>query len=205
MSMDGDQLGFDALLSDADQDNAARVLERETAHLPSDLDAAIAYHRKQIEDHHTAMLACDFKTALAIRRDAKLLARKLNNGDPGILAHGDAPGNVLVRACSAPEGSIPRWGQDGRFTIELHDIAIDVKMHGMFGIAASSMPYLGFEIRAVDKSKPFLSNTGYRSFLGCSVESEVGLTVEAFVKRLLAHYIETDLRGKLIAISMKIR
>jgi len=203
--MEASQLGFDALLNEADQDNAARVFERETAHLPGDLDTAIAHHRQQIEDHHAAMLACAFETALAIRRDAKLLARKLNNGDPGILAHENAPGYVLARDCAAPDDNTPLWGQDGRFTILLHDISIDVTMHGMFGIGASSVPYLGFEIRAVDKSKPFLSNTGYRSFLGCSVEAETGLTVDTFVTRVLTQHIEAELRGKLVAISTQFR
>ena len=36
MTTDTNQLGFDALLLDADKGNAERAFDRETAHLPSD-------------------------------------------------------------------------------------------------------------------------------------------------------------------------
>lgn len=44
MSKHSEQLGFDALLETAAQDNAARAFEVETAHLPSDWEEAVAYH-----------------------------------------------------------------------------------------------------------------------------------------------------------------
>ena len=62
-----EQLGFGDMLADAAETNAKRVFEKETAHLPDTMKAAIAYQREQIEAHHAAMLACHFDEAIAIR------------------------------------------------------------------------------------------------------------------------------------------
>ena len=96
MSTHPDQLGFDALLQDAVADNQTRIFERETAHLPDEWAEALDHHRTQIADHHAAMLANDFEAALTMRKDAHLLAQKLNGGSFGILAGEDAPGCRLV-------------------------------------------------------------------------------------------------------------
>lgn len=71
----------------------------------------------------------------------------------------------------------------------------------MFGIGATAMPYLGFSLRAVDPNKPFLSPTGYRSFLGTSVPPESGMTPEVFVQRVIKAHVATELRGKLVPIN----
>lgn len=105
------QLGFDALLQDAAQNNAAREFDRETAHLPDSWAEAVDCHRHQISDHHAAMLSNDSEAAFAIRKDAHLLAAKLNGGRHGILADDDAPGCRLARAAAATPGSIPLWGR----------------------------------------------------------------------------------------------
>lgn len=149
MTEQPDQLGFDAILNAADADNKERAFAKETAHLPDTLADAIAYHRNQIAEHHAAMCEGDFETALAIRWDAHLLARKLNNGDPGILAHDVAPGYVLARETCTKPGEVPLWGQDGSFTLHAHGVEIAVTMQGMFGTGATAMTYLGFEIRAL--------------------------------------------------------
>ncbi|MEO0782297.1 MAG: hypothetical protein AAFZ46_11095 [Pseudomonadota bacterium] len=195
-----DQLGFEAMLADAAETNAKRAFEKETAHLPDTEEDAIAYHKVQIAAHHAAMLACDFNKALSIREEAHLLAKKLNDGNPGILAHDDAPGYVLARACEAEDGTVPRWGQDGVFDINVTGADCRVTFQGMFGIGATAMPYLGFEVRAVNKSRPFISGTGYRSFLGCSVPPEDGMTPKDFAAKIITHYAETGLKGKLINV-----
>ena len=198
-----DQLGFDILLQDADANNAARVFDRETAHLPDTWAAALDCHRQQIEDHHAAMLETDFDAAITVRKDAHLLAAKLNDGRQGILAGETAPGCRLAREAAAAPGSVPLWGQDGTFITEAAGMALKVEMGGMFGIGATALPYLGFSTRAVDSSKPFLSSTGYRSFLGCSVEPEMGMTPEGFAQRIIEAHVEQDLRGKLVRIDPK--
>lgn len=200
MSNHPDQLGFDALLQDAAADNQTCIFDRETAHLPENWAEAISYHRTQIAEHHAAMLANDFEAAIAIRKDAHLVAIKLNGGRHGILAGEDAPGCVLARKAAATRGTVPMWGQDGTFKINASGMNISVDMGGMFGIGATAMPYLGFSVRAVDPTKPFLSETGYRSFLGCSVEPQRGMTTDGFVRRVVEVHVAQELRGKLVKI-----
>lgn len=203
MNTQPDQLGFDALLLDAAADNAARLFEQETAHLPEGWADALAFHRQQIADHHVAMLANDFETAMAIRNDAYLLERKLDGGKGGILAGEDAPGCKLDAQAQAAEGDVPLWGQSGCFEVEAAGMTARVEMGGMFGIGATAMTYLGFSLRAVDIEKPFLSETGYRSFLGLSVTPEEGMTTDAFVRRVMELHVRTELRGKLLRIDPK--
>lgn len=204
MTKDADQLGFEALLKEADHDNAARAFTNDTAHLPDSMADSIPLHREQIAAHHAAMLACDFEAAQTIREEAHLLARKLNKGAPGILASDDAPGCVLARDCAATLGTVPLWGQDGEFEITVHGCAIQITMHGMFGIA-SYATYLGFEARAVNPAAPFISQTGYRSFLGCHVPPEPEMTTGRFASRVIAHHIETELKGSLVRIAPEYR
>lgn len=200
MSSDMNQLGFDALLQEADHDNVARSFEKECAHLPGTWAEALAYYRQQITDHHAAMLANDFKSAMAIREDAHLLAQKLNGGKGGILADDDAPGCKLDKAAQAQAGEVPLWGQRGIFDVSAAGLCARVEFGGMFGIGATAMPYLGFSVRAVDNSKPFLSTTGYRSFLGVLVAPEQGMTPEVFVQRVIETHVAQELRGKLLRI-----
>ncbi|MEP0703319.1 MAG: hypothetical protein ABJC67_18440, partial [Lentilitoribacter sp.] len=80
MSNHPNQLGFDGLLQDAAADNHTRVFDRKTAHLPEEWAEALAYHLTQITDHHAAMMANELEAAIAIRKEAHLLATKLNGG-----------------------------------------------------------------------------------------------------------------------------
>jgi len=189
------------LLQDAATDNAARIFDRETAHLPGTWEDALKFHRRQIADHHAAMLANDFEAAHSIRDDAHLLATKLNGGKGGILAGEDAPGCRLDAQAAATRGHVPLRGQSGCFEIKAAGMAAQVEMGGMFGIGATAMPYLGFSVRAVDSGKPFLSETGYRSFLDVSVSPGIGMTAEDFVRRVMETHVEAELRGKLLRIN----
>ena len=199
------QLGFDALLTDADTQNNARVFAAETAHLPDSLADGVALHTQQIKTHHAAMLACDFERALAIRAEAHLLARKLNGGAVGFLADRDAPGCVLARACAATHGDAPLWGQNGAFEVTVEACSIQITQHGMFGLGACHMTYPGFEARAVSTDAPFISDTGYRSFLGCHIAPEPGLTPPDVATRMIAHHIATALKGQLVRIAQASR
>lgn len=200
MSKHPGQLGFDGLLQEADRDNAAREFDCETAHLPDSWTEAVDCHRQQISDYHAAMLANDFDAALAIRKDAHLLAAKLNGGRHGIIAGEDAPGCRLARAAAADPGAIPLWGQGGVFPLEAAGLAMRVEMSGLFGICATAMPFLGFAVRAVDAEKPFLSATGYRSFMGVSVEPWRGVTTDSFVRRVVERYVENELKGRVLRV-----
>lgn len=199
---DGDQFGFEAMLEDAARENTSRVFDRDTAHLPATWKDGLAFHKEQIAQHHTAMLKGEIEAAAAIRKEAHRLAIKLNGGH-GILAGDDAAGCRLGNATAATDGNIPMWGQDGCFATGAKGMQIAVEMGGMFSIGATSTPFLGFSVRAVDPTKPFLSETGYRSFLGVSVSPEDGMTTERFVQRVVTAHVETALNGKLLRVDRK--
>src|SRR3546814_6529444 len=61
------------------------------------MEEAIPFYRLLIRQHHAAVLAADAGKVTQLRREAKALALRLNDGEPGILAHPDAPGYVLSR------------------------------------------------------------------------------------------------------------
>lgn len=200
-----DQLGFDALFVEAEADIAARAFAKETAHLPDTWPEAVACHRRQIDAHHAAMLANEFEAAMTIRKDAHLLAKKLNGGQPGILANDDAPGCRLERKCKASAGMAPLWGQSGTFAIEAAGMAISVEMESVFGIGAILMPFLGFSVRCVDVDQPFLSETGYRSFLGCTLNPWPEITPDAFAERVVTAYVEQKRGERLVSVADRFR
>ncbi len=195
------QLGFDALLSSADTENRARRFERETAHLPSTMAEAIPLYRILLRQHHAAMLAADIDEALRLREEASQLAVKLNDGEPGILADENAPGRVLQRRTAAAKGSVPLWGQAGDFIVTVGRMKVRIAMDGIFGMGARFMCWPGFAAHAVDYDKPFISHTGYRSFLGIHAEPVPGMSVDEFAVMVIATHIERELKGKLTAIN----
>lgn len=202
---DTGQLGFDVLLSDAEAANAALRFERATGHLPSGYDEAIPFYRTLIERHHAAMLAADVEAVMRLRNEAHALALRLNGGEPGILAHDDAPGYVLARETAAPEGSVPLWGQDGVFIVDASGMRVRIEMDGMFGIGSTAMFWPGFAAQAVDLDAPFLSETGYRSFLGLAAAPVSGMTPDSFAREAIAAHVRRALKGRLLTIAPRYR
>jgi hypothetical protein len=194
------QLGFDALIADAEKTNEERRFERETGHLPSTMADAVPYYRLLLKQHHAAMLAADIEGAMALRDEAHKLALRLNGGEPGILAHDDAPGHALQRATNAATGELPHWGQTGEFPVSLGGILMNVELEGMFGIGAGFSYWPGFAVRAIAHDRPFISSTGYRSFLGVHAEPVPGLMPDEFVAKVVGSYLERELRGRPVAI-----
>lgn len=72
------QLGFDSLLADADEDNRAREFERETGHLPDSYDEAIPFYRSLIDRNHAAMLAADLDESARLHDEARKLETRKN-------------------------------------------------------------------------------------------------------------------------------
>lgn len=201
MSANGpEQLGFAALLESAAADNAARISARETAHLPAGRADGIAHFRGLLDAHHAAMLAADVETTMRLRKEAHLLARKLNSDDSGILASEDSAGRVLERETAAAPGSIPLWGQCGSFTVTRGAMRVRIELDGVFGIGASSGFWPGFSAHAIDRSAPFLSETGYRSFLGVQASIAANTTPDAFVAGVIDEYVRRSLKGRLLTI-----
>jgi hypothetical protein len=199
------QLGFEALLQDADTDNRARRFERETGHLPATMEEGLPFFRALVERHHAAMFAADVEEVMRLREEARKLALKLNGGDTGILAGPNAAGRVLERETAAPDGTVPLWGQSGYFIIEAAGMRVRIALEGVFGIGCGTCFWPGFGAYAVDANAPFLSHTGYRSFLGLHGDPVPGFTPETFIAAIIGQYVERDLKGKLVSIGEEYR
>ncbi len=172
--------------------------EQETAHIPSTMEDAIPYYRQLIERHHEAMIAGDVEKTMAIREEARDLAVRLNGGTLlGICGGPDAPAFVLERNTAARKGTVPLWGQEGDFTIDVDGMKVCVEQDGIFGVGASSMFWPGFSAHAVDYDKSFLSETGYRSFHGCQAEVMQGITPDKYAGEIVRAYIHREAKGTL--------
>jgi hypothetical protein len=193
------QLGFDDLLTSADEQNRTRQGERETGHLPSTITEALPFYRGLIEGHHAAMLAADETEAMRLKEEAHMLAKRLNGGQPGILAGEDAPGCVLEREAAAPVGVIPLWGQRGDFCVTLASMRARIEMDGLFGLCSFTV-WPGMQVHAVDYDRPFLSGTGFRRFLGITAELVPNLTPDAFATGVIASYVASHLKNRLVPI-----
>lgn len=198
-----DQLGFDDMLAAAEAENEARKFERLTAHLPGTMQEALPYFGDLLECHNAAMLAADVDETMRLRDEADLLARKLDTESRGILAHENAPGKVLKRKTAGAPDTVPIWGQRGEFTIEAAGMRVRIEMEGVFGICSGLSYWPGFAARAVDLDRPFLSETGYRSFLGIHGDPVPGMTPDGFAAEAIANYVTSQLKGRLLAIDPK--
>ncbi|MEW8461633.1 MAG: hypothetical protein AB2653_15100 [Candidatus Thiodiazotropha endolucinida] len=199
------QLGFDALLVDADTENRARKFERETAHLPDTMEEGLRFYRILLRQHHAAMLDANVDETMRLREEARNLALRLNGGEPGILAGPDSPGHVLERETAATPDKLPLWGQIGSYAINVSDLKVHIALDGIFGIGGSTFYWPGFSTRAVECDRPFLSSTGYRSFLGVQGDPVPGLSPDTFTRRVIESYIAHDLKGSLVSIEPKYR
>jgi hypothetical protein len=171
--------------------------EQETAHLPSTMEEAIPFYRTLIERHHAAMLAGDVEKTMAIREEAQELAVKLNGGTLlGICGGPDAPASVLERETAAPPGAVPMWGQEGDFTVDVNGMKVRIEQDGMFGTGTGSMFWPGFGAHAVDYDRPFLSETGYRSFHGVQGDAAPGITPDKFAQEMIRSYLQRECKGR---------
>jgi hypothetical protein len=170
--------------------------EQETAHLPGTMEEAIPYYRKLLERHNDAMLAGDVPEAMSIREEAHELAIKLNSGNElGICAPG-GPGKLLERETAAATGAVPIWGQKGDFIVDVNGMRVRVEQDGLFGIGSFWSPTPGFSVHAVNYDKPFLSETGYRSFIGYRPDIEPGMTPDFVATEMIKDYLARECKGK---------
>lgn len=171
--------------------------EQETAHLPGTMEEAIPHYRKLIEKHHAAMMAGDKEAAMAVRAEANDLAYKRNGNDAcGIKGGPDSIAAQLEHATAAPEGTVPLWGQTGNYTIDIDGMKVRIEQDGMFAVGSHAMHWLAFSAHAVDWDKPFLSETGYQSFIGIFAPPEAGITPENFARSVISGQIKREHKGK---------
>lgn len=200
-----DQLGFDALLAETDHLNERAAFDKAYGHLPATMDKAVPYMCDLIARHHIAMLEGDVHGALALREEASNLAVRLNNGEPGILAGPEAPGCQLAILTAAPAGTVPVWGQTGSFTLDIDGMKVRIEMDGLFGICSRYSPWMNFSARALEWDKPFISETGFRSFMGIYGALVSGLTPDRFASEVIGAHIRKELKGRLRDIDPKYR
>ena len=194
------QLAFDELLGAAEQQNADREWEKATSHLPATMERALPFFRELLMRHHAAMLAADVVEVRRLREEAAQLALKLNGRRPGYLADETSPGCVLRRETESPPGTVPLWGQKGSFILEFEAFRVRIEAPGIFGSFQGGSFWLGFDAHAVDRGRPFLSETGFRSFLGAGAEVWPNITIDLFCRGIIDAHVRDVLKGKLVAI-----
>ena len=74
---------------------------------------------------------------------------------------------------------------------------VRIETDGLFGIGATHIAWMGFSAHAIEKAKPFLSDTGYRSFLGVGGALVSGFTPDTFAAAIIAAYVDRELKGRL--------
>ena len=78
------------------------------------------------------------------------------------------------------------FGQQGEFDIEVRGIAVRISWEGVYGICFPS-----FAAHVVHKDKPFISSTGYRSFLGShNGDCQSGFPPDQFALCTIEEYID---------------
>lgn len=199
------QLGFDTMLAQAASANHRRTLEQRFGPLPRTMADALPFFRGLLAAHHAAMLAGDSRETLHLREKAVHLATQLNGGRLGILADERSPGSMLRRETAAAADAVPLWGQQGSFVVTVCDVSVRIEMDGLFGICAAVHFWLGFAAHAVDWDRPFISETGYRSFLNIHAAPAPGLTPDTFAAEVVAAFVARERKGKLVGIEQRYR
>jgi hypothetical protein len=182
-------------------DFEAAAFEEKTAAMPAEIEAGIPYFRSLLDRFNAAALAGDLTACQAIEQEANDLADKLNGGTHfGVKADFDSPCNVLERETAAPIGAIPIWGQAGDFIVNVQGCDIRIEFDGIYGICSPS-----FSAHAVDWDAPFISDTGYRSFLGHGWPPVVGMTVDRYVRAEIEQHITREMKKGLVPICQRNR
>lgn len=107
---------------------------------------------------------------------------------------------AIATACRADDGQVPLWGQPGEFEIQVEGCRILIEYEGFGGRGAGDAE--SFAARATDLRAPFISSTGYRSFLGAGrwPAPDLAEDVAAWAGRVIAGYIHGELKGRLVTI-----
>lgn len=122
------------------------------------------------------------------------LAVEMNGGSRFGMAAPGGGETRLADALRAPNGTLPLWGQPGEYTVELPDgertIPTKIETDGLFGIGDQN-----FGCYAVDPDLPFISHTGFRSFMTPEPPGPRASIVDWTLARIEQH-LATDDKGK---------
>ena len=172
--------------------------ERQTAYLPATIDEGVPYLLDLFRRLDDAVMASDVDAFERITQQAEDLAIRLNGGTNFGMCVDDGAAHQLERRTRATDGAIPLWGQQGDFVIDVRGMPVRIEFDGIYGVS-----FPGFAAHAVDYAKPFISNTGYRSFLGYSGHFGGGIGTGQYAHDVIATHIDDKkygLKGKLETI-----
>lgn len=147
-------------LAPSREDRAGQI----AATLPDDEPGLMASAAEAVAAFHAAVLASDDDGADHARDTYGAVIYKLNGGtfSSSYANQGVSPGYRVDDHCAAvDDGSVPLWGQRGRFILDMGAYRVLVLYKGFCGIISASVE--SFEFRALDFDRPFISETGYRS------------------------------------------
>lgn len=174
-----------------------------TAHMASSIEEAIPAYRSIIDRYHAAILTGQPEQAASIQQEAEDLAARLYGGTCfGIKdAAETAICSVLERATAAKPGDVPLWGQTGEFTLVVNGCPIRITFEGLYGICIPQ-----FAAHAVEYAQPFISDTGFRSFMCLGFDcTSGGITVDDYVRAAIEGYIAHEMKGRLRPIHRRYR
>lgn len=131
------------------------------AAMPEDRAGLLAVTAEATAALHAAVLACDDAAAEAAGDRYDAAVWKLNGGDNfgcRDRSNPEAGGILADEHNRAAPGTVPMWNQCGEFLITVNGIRAVVVVGDGFGRLRVSMSF-----HVVDRDKPFISETGYRS------------------------------------------
>lgn len=123
-------------------------------------ERAIGIARRIVERKNAAVVAGDVNGARKCDRNYDRLISALNGGTLfGSQAGPDSVGVQLNECIAAPDGTVPMWGQSGRFFIRVNGMASVVTYDAYWCMSG----FEHFEFHACEFNRPYISETGYRS------------------------------------------
>jgi hypothetical protein len=171
-------------------------------HLPNTVGALVPLYRDCIVRFDAAVHARDMKALAAIHDEAEEIVeralsfdrfqgRRSPNNPHGYPYCFNDVADIFQRLTRAVPGAVPLFGQSGRFVASLSITKVRFDVAGLcsIGMSAYSAAAYSFEIRAVEHERAFFSETGYRSFMLCSLEvGERSDNVQAWCLGHLRHW-----------------
>ena len=155
---------------------------------PDDIPALKTLYREAVEDYNRAIMDGVAKDAHEASERMDLLQERANDNTTSGVKTEESPAHELRIDAAAPIGTIPKWGQEGVFEINVGGVRCIV----------THEQWLSDAIYAPDGDKPFPSETGFRSFAGRSgMESDniLGKTVDQHWRELIAETIKKEYPG----------
>jgi hypothetical protein len=197
---DAGQLGFDAILREADISNHDLKLQRQLAWVADTEEGRVQQVNELLDELDEAIRACDRYEAYRVEEKIDKV-ELVHNGWTNFASkcgghEGEKEGGGwrLIKALASPQVSTTslQWGRPGVMRLEAEvygqPFAAWLDYEGVFGIGG---PY-GFQIRAC-RPGPFPSGTGYMSLLGNGwIELQEDEDFAGFAVRAIEHQLITD-------------